>query len=42
VTIEKMLRMYVRHRFGKESFLQFSTRHDLNALQTMYSMEPDA
>jgi hypothetical protein len=29
--------MYLKHRAGRESFLQFSTRHDLNALQTMYS-----
>jgi ferredoxin-nitrite reductase len=36
-TIEKLLRMYLKHRAGRESFLQFSTRHDLNALQTMYS-----
>jgi ferredoxin-nitrite reductase len=41
-TIEKMLRMYLRNRAGKESFLQFSTRHDLNALQTFFSNEPDA
>lgn len=42
MTIEKMLRMYLRHRSGKESFLQFSTRHDLNTLQTFFSNEPDA
>jgi ferredoxin-nitrite reductase len=41
-TIEKILRMYLKHRAGKESFLQFSTRHDLNALQTFFSDEPDA
>ena len=40
--IEKMLRMYLRNRAGKESFLQFSTRHDLNTLQTFFSNEPDA
>jgi ferredoxin-nitrite reductase len=38
-TIEKMLRMYLKHRAGHESFLQFSTRHDLNALQTFFSEE---
>jgi ferredoxin-nitrite reductase len=41
-TIEKMLRVYLKHRAGKESFLQFSTRHDLNVLQTLFSNEPDA
>ena len=40
-TIEKMLRMYLRNRTGKESFLQFSTRHDLNALQTFFADEPN-
>ena len=38
-TIEKMLRVYLKHRSGRESFLQFSTRHDLNALQTFFSEE---
>ncbi len=37
ITIEKILRMYLKHRAGKESFLQFSTRHDLNALQTFFA-----
>lgn len=41
-TVEKILRVYLKHRAGKESFQQFSTRHDLNALQTMFSNEPDA
>lgn len=40
--IEKLLRVYLKHRVGKESFQQFSTRHDLNALQTWFSMETDA
>ena len=39
--IEKLLRVYLRHRAGRESFQQFSTRHDLNALQTWFSMEAD-
>jgi ferredoxin-nitrite reductase len=39
-TIEKLLRTYLKHRAGKESFLQFSTRHDLNTLQTLFSNEP--
>jgi ferredoxin-nitrite reductase len=40
-TIEKMLRVYLKHRAGRESFQQFSMRHDLNALQTLFSMEAD-
>ncbi len=40
--IEKLLRVYLKHRAGKESFQQFSTRHDLNALQTFFANEPDA
>jgi ferredoxin-nitrite reductase len=40
--IEKLLRVYLHHRAGRESFQQFSTRHDLNALQTWFSMEADA
>ncbi len=39
--IEKILRVYLKHRAGKESFQQFSMRHDLNALQTWFSMAPD-
>jgi ferredoxin-nitrite reductase len=42
VMIEKLLHVYLRHRAGRESFQQFSTRHDLNALQTWFSMEADA
>ncbi len=38
-TIEKLLRVYLKNRVGRESFLQFSTRHDLNALQTFFSNE---
>ena len=38
-TIEKILRVYLQHRAGRESFQQFSTRHDLNALQTLFSNE---
>ena len=37
--IEKILRVYLKHRAGRESFLQFSTRHDLNQLQTFFSNE---
>ncbi len=38
-TIEKLLRVYLKHRAGRESFLQFSTRNDLNTLQTLFSNE---
>ena len=38
-TVEKMLRSYQLHRAGKETFQQFSTRHDLNALQTLFGGE---
>jgi ferredoxin-nitrite reductase len=38
-TLEKILRVYLRRRAGRESFQQFSTRHDLNTLQTWYSEE---
>jgi len=38
-TVEKMLRAYQLHRAGKETFQQFSTRHDLNALQTLFGGE---
>jgi ferredoxin-nitrite reductase len=40
-TVEKMLCVYLKHRTGRESFQQFSMRHDLNALQTLFSMEAD-
>jgi ferredoxin-nitrite reductase len=42
LTIEKMLRMYLQHRSGRESFLQFSTRYDLNALQSFFANVSDA
>lgn len=41
-TIRKILCVYLKHRAGRESFQQFSTRHDLNTLQTLFSNEPDA
>lgn len=34
--IEIMLRAWMRHREGVESFQSFTTRHDLNALQVMF------
>ncbi len=36
-TVENILKMYLKHRAGRESFLQFATRHDLNTLQTLFS-----
>lgn len=38
-TLEKMLKGYLRHRDGKESFQEFSNRHDLNSLQAIFSNE---
>jgi ferredoxin-nitrite reductase len=36
-TLETMLRAFLRHREGRETFQQFTTRHDLNALQAIFS-----
>ena len=36
-TLEKMLRVYLKKRAGRESFQQFTTRHDLNTLQAFFS-----
>jgi ferredoxin-nitrite reductase len=36
-TIERILRIYLERRQPGESFQAFTTRHDLNALQTMFS-----
>jgi ferredoxin-nitrite reductase len=38
-TLEKMLKAYLKHRSAGETFQQFSTRHDLNVLQTLFSGE---
>ncbi len=35
-TVEKMLQLYLKHRQEKETFQAFTTRHDLNALQTLF------
>lgn len=35
--IEKILRLYLQNRQEKESFQAFTSRHDLNALQTLFS-----
>ena len=40
VMIEKMLRAYQTNRVGQETFQQFSTRHDLNALQIIFAGDP--
>ncbi len=37
VMIEKMLRAYQTNRVDQETFQQFSTRHDLNALQIIFA-----
>lgn len=39
LTMEKMLRGYLRNRNGKESFQAFTQRHDLNTLQAIFSNE---
>ena len=36
-TLEKMLSCYLRRRAAGETFQQFTARHDLNALQTIFS-----
>ena len=37
VTLEKVLRAYLKHRAGKETFQQFSTRHEVGKLQEMFA-----
>jgi ferredoxin-nitrite reductase len=37
--LEKVLRGYLRHRESGESFQAFTTRHDLNTLQAIFSNE---
>jgi ferredoxin-nitrite reductase len=39
MTLEKMLRGYQRHRQDGETFQAFTQRHDLNALQAIFSNE---
>jgi ferredoxin-nitrite reductase len=36
-TLEKVLRAYLKHRAGKETFQQFSTRHEVGKLQEMFA-----
>jgi len=38
-TLERILRAYLKHRQGHESFQQFSTRHDVGRLQELFSGE---
>lgn len=38
-TMEKMLRAYLKHREGRETFLQFTTRHEVGKLQEFFSNE---
>lgn len=35
--IEKMLRTYLKHRQGSETFQQFSTRHEVGKLQVLFA-----
>ncbi|HEY5345383.1 MAG TPA: NirA family protein [Verrucomicrobiae bacterium] len=37
LTLEKMLRVYLKKRDGRETFQQFTTRHDLNMLQVLFT-----
>jgi ferredoxin-nitrite reductase len=39
LTLEKMLRGYLRHRSDGEGFQAFTQRHDLNTLQAIFSNE---
>ncbi len=39
LTMERMLLGYQRHREGRETFQQFTQRHDLNTLQAIFSNE---
>jgi ferredoxin-nitrite reductase len=36
VTVEKILRAYLKHRQGGESFQSFTSRHDVNSLQVLF------
>ena len=37
LTLEKMLLVYLKKREGRETFQQFTTRHDLNTLQVLFT-----
>ena len=38
-TLERMLQVYMQQRSGRETFQQFSNRHDLGRLQELFSAE---
>jgi ferredoxin-nitrite reductase len=38
-TLERMLQVYLQHRNGRETFQQFTNRHDVGRLQEMFSAE---
>jgi ferredoxin-nitrite reductase len=38
-TLERMLQVYLQHRAGRETFQQFTNRHDVRRLQEMFSPE---
>jgi ferredoxin-nitrite reductase len=38
-TLERMLRAYLKHRQGRESFQQFTARHELGRLQEVFGGE---
>jgi len=39
MTLERILRAYLKHRQGRETFQQFSTRHEVRRLQELFSGE---
>jgi len=41
-TVERMLKAYLTHRKGDETFLAFSRRHDTEALKTLFATEDAA
>ncbi len=38
-TLERMLRAYLQHRAGRETFQQFTNRHEVGRLQEMFAAE---
>lgn len=38
-TLERMLRAYLKHRQGRESFQQFTTRHEIGRLQEIFESD---
>jgi len=41
LTLEKVLRMYLKNRQGRETFQQFTTRHEVGKLQEMFATLTD-